>query len=122
LLTDHISRRSHHDPYVLTGDFNAGEGNTAMRYLRGEMTTARQEGSEAPEPLGLRDTYRVLHPANTEVGTFNGFEGTTTGEKIDAVLISERWDVRYAAIVRTNENGRYPSDHFPVVATLQINP
>jgi endonuclease/exonuclease/phosphatase family metal-dependent hydrolase len=121
LLTAHISNREHDDPFIVTGDFNAGEDNSAMRYLRGEVARAHQGSSDAPHPLGLRDTFRVLHPNRAEVGTFNGFDGATTGEKIDAVLVSSEWEVRQAEIVRTAENRRYPSDHFPVVATLTIS-
>jgi len=121
LLTERILNREHGDPFVVTGDFNAGEDNSAMRYLRGEVDRAFAESARAPRPLGLRDTFRALHPEAVEVGTFNGFEGTTTGEKIDAVLVSSEWNVRRATIVRTAENNRYPSDHFPVAATLEIS-
>jgi endonuclease/exonuclease/phosphatase family metal-dependent hydrolase len=64
------------------------------------------------------DTFRDLHPDATEVGTFNGFEGATTGDKIDAVLASRDWAVLASDIIRTRRAGRYPSDHFPVLATL----
>ena len=66
----------------------------------------------------LRDSYRVVHPDAVDVGTFNGFEGRTAGPKIDAILVSGSWNVESAAIVRTSPDGRYPSDHFPVVAVL----
>ena len=34
------------------------------------------------------DTYRVLHPDETVVGTFTGFKmGNTEGDKIDYVLV-----------------------------------
>ena len=122
LLTAHISNREHLDPFFVTGDFNAGESNPAMLYLRGEIVRAHEETLDAPRPLGLRDTYRVLFPDQVEVGTFNGFDGITTGEKIDAVLVSSDWEIVDAAIVRTADDRRYPSDHFPVVATLAISP
>lgn len=95
------------EPVIVTGDFNAGESNPAFRRLLA-----------SPEPA-LVDTFRVLHPEAREVGTFNGFEGRADGEKIDAILASAPWEVVAAAIVRTNDQGRYPSDHFPVVATLR---
>jgi endonuclease/exonuclease/phosphatase family metal-dependent hydrolase len=66
------------------------------------------------------DTFRILHPAATDVGTFNGFRGTTTGQKIDFILTSPGWQVRDAQIVRFQREGRYPSDHFPVTARLQL--
>lgn len=102
LLLERIDGRTHpDDPVLLTGDFNAGEENPAF--------TALLDG-------GLIDTFRAAHPAATEVGTFHGFEGDRSGERIDAVLSSEGWRIRAAWIVTLNESGRYPSDHFPVMA------
>jgi endonuclease/exonuclease/phosphatase family metal-dependent hydrolase len=96
---------------IVTGDFNAGEDNPAMLYL-----TSTAEGPGLP----LRDSFRAVSPLATEVGTFNGFRGTTSGPKIDGVLYSEGWRVESAAIVRTSTAGRYPSDHFPVTARLRF--
>lgn len=111
LLVERIAQRAAADPVLVTGDFNAGETNAAFRYLL---------ESAASSEIGLYDTFRALHPDATDVGTFNGFDGTTSGEKIDAVLASGHWQVLAAEIVRTNRQGRYPSDHFPVVATLVL--
>jgi endonuclease/exonuclease/phosphatase family metal-dependent hydrolase len=110
LLVERARARAHADPVLVTGDFNAGEDNPAMLYLLG--------AGEAQSELRLRDTFRVVHPETTDVGTFNGFEGRTAGPKIDAVLVSGMWNVESAAIVRTSREGRYPSDHFPVVAVV----
>jgi len=107
LLLDRIATRDDPDPVIVTGDFNAGEANPAFVAL-----TAN----------GLRDTFRALHPDADSAGTFNAFEGIRTGEKIDAVLVSDGWAVLDASIVRTNRDGRYPSDHFPVTAVLQALP
>ena len=103
LLSDRIMAREHEDPVIVTGDFNAGESIAVMGTL-----------------VGLQDSFRVLYPDEVGVGTFNGFRGTTTGDKIDAVLISGGWQVVSAAILRTSRSGKYPSDHFPVVATLRL--
>jgi endonuclease/exonuclease/phosphatase family metal-dependent hydrolase len=110
LLLQRIASRDHRDPVIVTGDFNAGEGNPAMLYIVGL--------GEPPPPVNLRDTFRAVEPDASEVGTFNGFVGTTSGEKIDAVLASDGWATEAAAIVRTSRDGRYPSDHFPVVAVV----
>jgi len=40
LLADRILSRSHPDPVIVTGDFNAGEDNPAIRYLKGEIERA----------------------------------------------------------------------------------
>ncbi len=114
LLVQRILARAHPDPLIVTGDFNAGEDNPAMRYLRGEL--------ESPSDVRLRDSFRIAYPEAVEVGTFNAFRGVTTGPKIDAVLVSDGWEVAAAAIVRTARDDRYPSDHFPVFATLRFPP
>lgn len=107
LLLERITQReSGEDPVLVTGDFNAGESNAAFRQL------------VAAPIVGLSDTFRVRHPEATGVGTFNGFEGDTSGEKIDAVLASDGWEVLASEIVRDAPGGRYPSDHFPVSATV----
>jgi len=111
LLLERIAARDHPDePVIVTGDFNAGEANPAFRKL-----------IESPA-VGLRDTYRELHPDARRVGTFNGFEGERDGDKIDAILVSEGWCVVEADIVRIARGGRYPSDHFPVRATVRRDP
>jgi endonuclease/exonuclease/phosphatase family metal-dependent hydrolase len=102
LLARIAARTAPQDPVLLTGDFNAGEDNPAFRAI-----AAR-----------LADTFRAIHPSATEVGTFHAFAGGRGGPKVDAVLASPEWQVMDAEIVHVNENGRYPSDHFPVVATL----
>ena len=112
LLSDRIRARQHEDPVIVTGDFNAGEGSAVMGTLVGS--------TESTSAVGLEDSFRVLYPDAVDVGTFNGFRGRTTGEKIDAVLISDEWHVLSAAILRSSRSGKYPSDHFPVVATLRL--
>jgi endonuclease/exonuclease/phosphatase family metal-dependent hydrolase len=112
LLSDRVVAREHGDPVIVTGDFNAGERSATMGTLLGS--------AESTSASGLKDSFRTLHPDADDVGTFNGFRGRTTGDKIDAVLISGDWDVVSAAILRTSRAGKYPSDHFPVVATLRL--
>ena len=107
LLVERLPALAKTGPLLLTGDLNAGEDNAALETLR----TAK-----------LRDTFRVKHPEVEHVGTFNGFEGRNEGAKIDYVLVSKEWDVKSAAIVRRNEDGRYPSDHYPVVASVGLKP
>jgi endonuclease/exonuclease/phosphatase family metal-dependent hydrolase len=38
---------------------------------------------------------------------------------IDAIMVSPEFDVLAASIDRTERDGRYPSDHFPVTARLR---
>jgi endonuclease/exonuclease/phosphatase family metal-dependent hydrolase len=69
----------------------------------------------------FRDTYRVAHPKETEVGTANAFKfGNTKGEKIDYIFVEPGTEVLSADIERASADGRYPSDHFPVIARIRF--
>lgn len=108
LIVERIAdRQPAKTPVLLMGDFNSGEKNPAFRAL-------------IDSPLELRDTFRSLHPEASEVGTFNGFRGQRGGEKIDAILVSPVWTVVAAEIDRTSEGNQFPSDHFPVTATVEL--
>ena len=89
---------------VITGDFNSGEGSKPYQSLVGE---------------NVIDIFRKVHPERTEEeSTFTAWTGRLIGNRIDWVLCSPNFRVLSAEINRTNENGRYPSDHYPVTATL----
>lgn len=60
------------------------------------------------------------HPGRLDAGTFIGFDGTTSGEKIDGALVSVEREAQQAEIIRAAENLSYLSDRFPVVATLTL--
>jgi endonuclease/exonuclease/phosphatase family metal-dependent hydrolase len=113
LLAERIAaRRTPGEPVVVTGDFNVGEANPALKRLTAPLPSA---------PALFVDTFRVRYPAETRVGTFNGFKFEQTGgEKIDYVLVLPGTDVLDAAIIRTSRNNRYPSDHFPVTARVVL--
>ncbi|MEX2115890.1 MAG: endonuclease/exonuclease/phosphatase family protein [Bacteroidota bacterium] len=102
LLVQHIEQTAAGIPVAVTGDFNAGEQNRAIESLKGS----------------LRDSFRELHPADSLTGTYHAFRGTREGEKIDHIFVDSRLRIDDATIIRTQENGRYPSDHFPVTATI----
>jgi endonuclease/exonuclease/phosphatase family metal-dependent hydrolase len=117
LLRDRIAARPRPDePVIVTGDFNVGEKNPALATLLARAP----DGLDAAPFL---DTYRVLHPAEENVGTYTGFVfGKLDGDKIDYVLVPPATEVLLADIVRWSRDERYPSDHFPVVARLRLAP
>jgi endonuclease/exonuclease/phosphatase family metal-dependent hydrolase len=107
LLARRIAERGNRDPVIVMGDFNAGEEDVPVRYLRNQ---------------NLVDTFRKLHPDSTGVGTYHAFTGRTGGAKIDHILVSPEWTTLSSGIDRSNQSGRYPSDHFPVHANLRLAP
>jgi len=120
LLVERIKNRSFKDPFVVTGDFNVGESNSVVKYLKGESDLDLGTGQKAVNPVRMVDTFRVLHPNIIDVGTFNRFRGIKQGEKIDYVLTLPTVKVLEAQILYDNIDGHYPSDHFPVIARLYL--
>lgn len=93
---------------VLTGDMNCDGTNAALKSFI---------------DAGWVDTYASVHGPGEPGFTFHGFEGTahrTTLGKIDWVFVRGSVRVLDAEIVRDSEGGRYPSDHYFVGATIEI--
>jgi endonuclease/exonuclease/phosphatase family metal-dependent hydrolase len=121
LLAERIKNRRYKEPFVVTGDFNVGESNPVVKYLKGESDLDLGTGQEIVNPVRMVDTFRVLHPDATDVGTFNGFKGTRRGDKIDYVFVPPGTKVLEAQILYDSVNGHYPSDHFPVMARFRLS-
>jgi endonuclease/exonuclease/phosphatase family metal-dependent hydrolase len=122
LIAEFVRNLDFSDPVVLMGDFNAGKASDALRVLTsasGGAEGGNETNVDAGEPL-FRDSFRVLHPNQDNVGTFNSWRGETGGDKIDYILVPPQTTVREATIIRTNDNGRYPSDHSPVTAEILL--
>ncbi|MDP3441280.1 MAG: endonuclease/exonuclease/phosphatase family protein [Ignavibacteria bacterium] len=99
---DFISRM----PVIVMGDFNSSYNNETIK------TILRN---------GFTDTYRDLNNISPNEGTFNGFEGIGSGEKIDFIFSNSFFETISAAIVKKSFNGMYPSDHFPVTAVVKYS-
>jgi endonuclease/exonuclease/phosphatase family metal-dependent hydrolase len=108
LIRDHLRQLSAGDPTIVVGDCNATEDSPAIQaLLRGEPP--------------LIDSYRALVPKpSPEEATFGGWEGTRIGQRIDFILHTGDIKPNSAEIVRTNYSGLWPSDHYPVTATLRL--
>lgn len=120
LVIDRINDRSPASNVILTGDFNAGETSPPIKAI-GEAKITLANDSTTKHRVRLLDSYRIAHPDEKEVGTFDSFVGDRTGDKIDYIFVpQDAFDVIDADIARDNFDGAYPSDHFPVWATLRI--
>lgn len=131
LISERIAERSQPQGHViLMGDFNAGEKSWAYRYitrapdveaLPDDPLTPEQDPLSGEPAFALRDTFRSLYPDVKEPGTFHGFSGNARGGKIDHIFVeSEDNRVLNADVWRVNREGWYPSDHFPVRATVRF--
>lgn len=106
------------EPAILTGDFNAEPNNLAVTYLLEQQLI---EGAKAP--FALQDAWLLLHPADPESRTSHKFRGGATGGgHIDYIMFGTGVRASSAEITRTHEGDVYPSDHYPVSATLELAP
>lgn len=102
-------------PVIFTGDFNADQDSDPY-----DRMTGRDENDNR---RFLIDTYRNRHPGDSgKVGTGHGFTGKAGKSRIDWILHDDSFDTLAADIVRTSFNGRYPSDHFAITATIEPIP
>ena len=95
-------------PVIVTGDFNLESDSPGVQVILSEMKDAFVEaGKNAFGPKG----------------TFNGFEFNKPVERrIDYIFVSPKnIQVIKSAILSDSKDCRYPSDHLPVLARLQID-
>ncbi|MDD9269077.1 endonuclease/exonuclease/phosphatase family protein [Paenibacillus sp. GCM10023248] len=103
-MEDIVSDGSAELPAVLCGDFNCGPGSEAVRILH---------------QAGMRSVYAVMdEPPGL---TFHNFRGGEAGEPIDYIFISAQAGIVSAHVDRSlYGGGRYPSDHYPVCARVEL--
>jgi len=107
LILEQIKTIAGRQPVVLTGDFN-GEDSSSW-YLR------------IADSGFLKDTFRqAAHPYVNNPST-NGF-GRSLGKNgiIDHIFTTENFTVEKWGILSDSYHGKYPSDHFPVLAEIKL--
>jgi endonuclease/exonuclease/phosphatase family metal-dependent hydrolase len=102
LLAKQITSRKHKEPVIVMGDFNMDTNNPAMMGIR------------------MNGVWQHLHPDQPRITTFQAFGADTSGQCLDHILIDDFTEIIEVAIDATNFAGRYPSDHFPVIALLRM--
>lgn len=110
-LAASIAERGTDDPFIVMGDFNMEIDNSAMKYLQ-----KIEYASPYPKMI---DAWSSLHGDDSS-GTYHKFRGKTTGPKIDHIPMSESVKAIDIRIDTTSQNGKYPSDHFPVTAIIKL--
>ncbi len=104
LLQEWIKKAAKKHPIIVTGDFNADKNSTAYHRLTAIA--------------GLLDAYRQIYPNTDDEGTYHGFGQLEIFKPIDWILISDQFEVVSAEADRYHEDDIYPSDHYPVTASL----
>ena len=113
LIKDRLPSLANGRPIIVMGDLNAGPDNPAIQTL---LASGRGAGVE------LLDSGRQAKTTlRKDEGTFHGFRGRSMGARIDYVLHTAGFQTLQSGILRTSSESRYPSDHYPVTATLEFS-
>ena len=102
LLVSRAAERFAGMPLVVTGDMNESYGDPAMHVFSSAL---------------LRDSYADV--ADDVPPTIHHY-GERFGRKIDFVLCDPNWKVLGAEVLGDRPDGQWPSDHYPVVADLEL--
>jgi endonuclease/exonuclease/phosphatase family metal-dependent hydrolase len=97
-LVDWLSPIDH--PTIVVGDLNARPTSDAVKVLE-EAGLRRALPADAP---GSNHDYGRREPASP----------------IDHILVSPHWTVLGADVVTEKPHGRFPSDHWPITADLEL--
>ncbi len=100
-------------PQILTGDMNCDVNNKAIQEFKNG---------------GWVDTFSFVHGPKEPGNTYHAFigpkyvvpENDMTKGKMDWIFIRGNFKVADAEIIREEENGRFPSDHYFVNATVTM--
>ncbi|HEX5471507.1 MAG TPA: endonuclease/exonuclease/phosphatase family protein [Lacipirellulaceae bacterium] len=112
LVRERLKNIAGDSPTIVMGDLNSNEDTNAFRTLIGNGD------GNGPK---LADSYRELHPKRSpNEASFEGWKGTRKGSRIDFILHTAEFAPVAAKIVRTSYDGHWPSDHYPVTATLKF--
>ncbi len=111
LVRERLAKLANGLPAIVTGDLNSYEDTPAVKGLMGDNDAGRK----------LADSFRELHPQRSpNEASFDDWKGTLEGSRIDFILHTGEFSPVAAEIVRTNYEGHWPSDHYPVAATLKL--
>lgn len=93
-------------PVIVAGDFNSVPETEQIRTMQ----------------AALRDAFDASEkPVYGPVGTFNGFHiDSPLNERIDYIFVSPQVRVLNYAALTDSRNGRFPSDHLPVLVRAEI--
>lgn len=109
----HTLNQKQYLPSILMGDLNAHPSSKPIRIL--------SENLHNYPDIHLNNVYDSQAVKNI-CNTYHGFCGKASGNPIDYIFVSDEFMVKTAYVDTTVIDGQYPSDHYPLVAVLEMRP
>lgn len=95
------------EPVIFTGDLNGSHTSDWYQAIA-------NSGS-------LKDTYNAVKYPYANNSSFNGFSRTRESKDIiDHIFITKHFTVKKWGLLTDTYHGKYPSDHFPVLAEITL--
>ena len=108
LILQKIKEIAGNEPVIFTGDLNGS--HSSEPYL-----TIANSGL-------LRDSYKEVKYPYANSASHNGFGKTNDSTNIiDHIFISKHFTASKWGVLTDTYHGKYPSDHFPVLAEITLN-
>jgi len=108
VIESHLAPYAGDLPVILTGDFNSGAGKSkAYEFITGKGF--KDSWIEAPEKKGPAITISDFKAPKTDADM-----------RIDWIMYRGNVQPRQCETVTYNEDGRYPTDHYPVFGLLTL--
>ncbi|MGN2339693.1 endonuclease/exonuclease/phosphatase family protein [Clostridium cagae] len=96
-------------PLIIMGDFNSNPNSKLIKdFTSGDIFNKRL--------VAVQDMNKELYTK----ATMGHFKNKEKGSHIDYIFVSEEFEIIDVEIVKYNVNGKYPSDHYPLMAEINI--
>lgn len=107
LILQKIKTLAGNSPVILTGDFNGDHNSEWYQTLANSGT--------------LSDTYKLSKHPYVPTGSFNNFGSNLNHNSIiDHIFVTKQFTVHKWGVLTDSYHGKYPSDHFPVLAVVEF--
>jgi len=112
-------------PVVLVGDLNCTPGSDPHRILVGEEpagdAASTGDRPDRADRFTLRDAAAAADLRYGPETSLTDFARLIDGRRIDHALVTAAVDVSaFATLADRDDRGRYPSDHLPILAQVEI--
>jgi endonuclease/exonuclease/phosphatase family metal-dependent hydrolase len=105
LVLQKIKEIADNAPVLFTGDLNGSHTSTWYQEIANSSV--------------LKDTYGEVEFPYAPNGSFNAFNNSRKStEIIDHIFLSKHFGVKKWGILTDTYNGKFPSDHFPVLSVI----
>lgn len=110
LIVERVRGQFAAHPVIFMGDLNSVPDSPAC-----EVLTAKVGGQAL-----LRDASEHAAKKAGPDATWNGFEKIVPGSRIDYLFVTESFKLHELRTLTDQRDGRFPSDHLPIVVELEI--